>query len=307
MIFDTHTHSYFPGLADRQYEIVEDMDARGVRYAVQVGCDITTSRQAIDLAKTFPEHYYAAVGIHPSECQSTEGTEELMGQVETLLTESIYNGVEPLKSDEICVRDEHRSEVYKGYIEPRAESQTQISRFSGASHIVGIGETGLDYHYPITGDREKRVQRQFFEAHIALANRYHLPVIIHSRDAREDTFDVLREYPPERFVLHCYAEDFAFARQCLDAFSGAYFSFSGIITYRKTDAIRETVSGLPLDRILVETDAPFISPQAVRSEMNRPGNVTHVLKAVQSLRRESPEEVERQIYENSLRFYGIAA
>ena len=173
--------------------------------------------------------------------------------------------------------------------------------------IVGIGETGLDYSYPSVGDRQKRIQKALFEAQINLANHHKLPLIIHTRAAAEDTLACLQNNRPEKFVLHCYAEDRTFAETILGMFEHAYFGLSGILTYKKNIALQEAVRYIPLDRILVETDAPFLAPQKMRGNVNRPAYVIHTLEYLTSLRPEPPEVVEATIFENSLRFYGVPA
>jgi TatD DNase family protein len=115
----------------------------------------------------------------------------------------------------------------------------------------------------------------------------------------------MKKYNITRAVMHCFSEDWDFASELLDFSSEIYFSFSGILTYKSASLIQETASKIPLNRILIETDAPFLSPQVVRGTVNEPANTRYVLEKLQSLRIESPEHIEQQIYENSRRFYGI--
>ena len=260
MIFDTHTHTYFDAIASDQDTIIAEMRASRVAYATQIGCDIKTSRQAIEYARRYPE-YFATVGIHPMD-----GSED------------IATGLSELQR----LADDFRED------------------------IVGIGETGLDYSYPNVGDREKRIQRKFFEGQIIIAKECKLPLVIHSRGASEDTLAILRDMRPERFVLHCYSEDRDFAETIMGDFAeGGYFGLSGLLTYRKNTAVQDAARILPLDRILVETDAPFLAPQAMRGQVNHPAYVSHTLEYLTALRMESPQVVEDTIFKNSLRFYGI--
>ncbi len=260
MIFDTHTHTYFDAIAGDQDAIIDEMRANRVVYATQIGCDIKTSRQAIEYARRYPE-YFATIGIHP-----TDGSDD------------VTTGLAELRR----LADDFRED------------------------IVGIGETGLDYSYPSVGDREKRIQRRFFEGQIALAQEYQLPLVIHSREASVDMLAILRDMWPERFVLHCYSEDRDFAETIMGDFAeSGYFGLSGLLTYRKNTAVQDAARILPLDRILVETDAPFLAPQAVRGQINHPAYVSHTLEYFTALRRESPQTVEDTIFANSLRFYGI--
>ena len=108
-------------------------------------------------------------------------------------------------------------------------------------------------------------------------------------------------------MFHCYSEDDAFARRILELSSEAYFGFSGVITYKNAEKTRDAAYAVPLDRILIETDAPFLSPQAVRGQANEPSNVRFVLEKLCEIRPESAEIVEQTVYENSFRFYSIKA
>ena len=138
-----------------------------------------------------------------------------------------------------------------------------------------------------------------------LAKRYDLPLVIHTRDARDATADFMIENNINRAVIHCYSEDPAFAQKLMDFSDEIYFAFGGILTYKKSEQVQATAQMLPLSRILLETDAPFLSPQAVRGSVNEPSNTRYILEKLIELRTESAEEIERVIYENSLRFYGI--
>lgn len=188
--------------------------------------------------------------------------------------------------------------------------------------IVAIGECGLDFHYiDGTDDGQKMAdfsalsrraewqienQKFWWLAQWKMAQKHNFPLIIHTRDARAATVDFMKKYHISRVVMHCYSENPEMARELLDFSNEIYFSFSGIVTYKKSEFVKETVKILPLQRILVETDSPFLAPQVVRGSVNNPSNVAYNLEAVCALRSESREEIERQIFENSLRFYGIS-
>ena len=138
-----------------------------------------------------------------------------------------------------------------------------------------------------------------------LACKYDLPLIIHTRDARYDTLEFMREHGIDRCVMHCFSEDISFARELLEFSDEIYFSFSGILTYKNAPKIQEAASKIPLERILIETDSPFLSPQSVRGRTNEPANTRYILEKLCELRSESREDIEKVIYENSLRFYSL--
>lgn len=132
--------------------------------------------------------------------------------------------------------------------------------------IVAIGECGLDYHFldPLRSDQQKESQSYSLLLQARLAQQYDLPLVIHTRDARVDTIRLIREYDIRRAVMHCYSEDFSMAEDLMDFSDEIFFSFSGILTYQKSDELRHVARSLPLDRILIETDSPFLAPQVVR-------------------------------------------
>ena len=175
------------------------------------------------------------------------------------------------------------------------------------AHIVAIGEIGFDYYHIETGRETtlKETQRTLFFAMTALALKWDLPVVIHTRNAREDTLRYIHESGITKYIIHCFSEDYAFAEACMAHSEEAYFSFSGIVTYPKALGVQDAAAKIPLNRILVETDAPFLSPQVVRGTTNTPANVRHTLDIIKKLRREDATEIEDQIFANSMRVYGL--
>jgi TatD DNase family protein len=142
--------------------------------------------------------------------------------------------------------------------------------------VVAVGECGLDYHYDHS---PREVQRETFAAHIALAHAHDLALVVHTREAWSDTFDILvAEGVPERTVIHCFTGGPDEARRCLDL--GAHLSFSGVITFKGAPEVREAVELCPLDRLLVETDSPFLAPVPHRGRPNQPAFVTVVGETV---------------------------
>ena len=167
-----------------------------------------------------------------------------------------------------------------------AEEFTIAEMVEAAKHpkIVGIGETGLDYYW-CKGDLSWQHQR--FADHIQAANESGLPVIVHTRDAAEDTLRILKECHTHSGVIHCFSEDVAFAKAALDL--GLYISFSGIVTFKNAPLIQEAAKYVPADRILVETDAPFLAPVPKRGKQNEPSYVRYTAEFLADLRGESLE------------------
>ncbi len=171
----------------------------------------------------------------------------------------------------------------------------------GPPEVVGIGECGLDYHYDHS---PREVQREAFAAQIGLAHQHGLALVIHTREAWDDTFTILRaEGVPERTVFHCFTGGPTEARLCLDL--GASLSFSGIVTFKTAGDVREAAALAPLDRILVETDAPYLTPVPHRGSPNGPAFVALVGAAVAAAKGLPVEEVEAATWANTAALFGL--
>jgi TatD DNase family protein len=167
--------------------------------------------------------------------------------------------------------------------------------------VVAVGECGLDFHY----DHSPRdVQRVVFAAQVALANAKGLPLVIHTREAWDETLDVLTgEGVPERVVFHCFSGGAEEARRCLDL--GAHLSFSGIVTFPSADDIRAAAALCPRDRLLVETDSPYLAPVPHRGRKNRPALVSVVGAGVAGARGEPVETVAEATWANAEHVYDL--
>lgn len=164
--------------------------------------------------------------------------------------------------------------------------------------VVGIGETGLDYHW-CSGDLAWQHAR--FTTHILASNHTGLPLIIHTRDAGHDTLRLLRENHAQQGVIHCFTEDKAFAKAVLDL--GFYISFSGIVTFKNAQQIQEACKYVPLDRLLVETDAPYLAPVPKRGKQNEPAYVRYTAEFVAQLRGDSMATIEEATTANTYRLF----
>jgi len=168
--------------------------------------------------------------------------------------------------------------------------------------VVGIGETGLDYYRlpePLDWQRER------FRTHIRAARAARKPLIIHTRASAADTLRILREEGASEVggVMHCFTEDAPVARAALDL--GFYISFSGIVTFKSASALREVARMVPADRILVETDSPYLAPVPMRGQVNEPAFVAHVAQCVAAVREVPVETLAQQTTENFLRLFNI--
>lgn len=170
--------------------------------------------------------------------------------------------------------------------------------------VIAIGETGLDYYY---GAEHAERQQQSFVTHLQAAARAGLPVIVHTREAREDTLRLLADHadPVSAGVMHCFTESLEMARAAMEL--NFMISFSGIITFRNAAALREVVRAVPLDRMLVETDSPYLAPVPHRGRTNEPRHVLHVAEAVAAIKEVPLEEVAAATTANFYRLFPRAA
>lgn len=169
-------------------------------------------------------------------------------------------------------------------------------------HVVAIGETGLDYHYE---PEAAELQQASFRLHLEAARQTGKPVIVHTREARADTLALLREAAlPQAGVLHCFTEDWEMARAALDL--GFYISLSGIVTFRNADALREVARKVPADRLLVETDSPYLAPIPYRGKANLPQYVREVAEFLALVRGERFEDLAAQTSANFKRLFPLA-
>lgn len=176
----------------------------------------------------------------------------------------------------------------------------QIRVWARRPRVVGIGETGLDYHYDHS-PRERQIAE--FRRSAALARKASLPLVIHSRCAAEETLEVLREEQVESAVMHCFTYGPEVARRV--AALGLYVSFSGIVTFRNAGDVREAARLVPLDRLLVETDCPYLSPEPKRGGRNEPARIADVVRGLAAALGLPAEEVGERTAENARRLFAL--
>jgi TatD DNase family protein len=251
MLVDSHCHLDFDEFRDRIPELLAEMSAAGVEYALCISVTLQDFPRVRGLAEAHPQ-LFATVGVHPD-----------------------YPDAGEVAVDELVALADH----------PR---------------IVAIGETGLDY-YRLEGDLNW--QRERFRVHIRTARACRKPLVIHTRSAADDTLQIMREEGAAEVggVMHCFTETLDVALAAVEM--GFLISFSGIVTFRNAAPVREVAKALPLERILVETDSPYLAPVPYRGKVNRPAYVRHVAEEVARLRGVSFEEVAAATTANFFRMF----
>ena len=270
MIIDTHSHLSFKAYdADRE-EVIQRTQKEGV-VCIDVGTKYETSKKAIELAEK-NDGIYAAIGMHPIH---------------------IKTDLLKLKMDE-----------EEGAFEPLGEEyhKEKYRELAKSKKVVAIGEIGLDYYYrPKTKTRQeqfKEKQKEVFKQQLDLANELDLPVIIHCRMAHEDILNILGNYNGLKGVIHCFTGNWEQAQKYIDL--GFYLGINGIIY--KLD-LSEVIKNVPLDKILVETDCPYLTPPEAGAERNEPVFVKHVIQKIADLKGISFGEVAERTTVNAMRLF----
>ena len=252
-VFDTHAH-YDSGAfnADRM-EVLASMPEAGVELILNPGCDLPSSQTAVELAEKFP-FVYAAVGVHPSDCEG--------------FSQNTLDGLRTL-----------------------------------AAHpkVRAVGEIGLDYYWKDNPPRE--FQREVFHAQLELAEELQLPVIVHDREAHQDCLEVVRAHPKVTGVYHCYSGSLEDAKTLVKL--GWMLSFTGVVTYKNARRSLEVIDWLPMDRIMIETDSPYLTPEPFRGKRNDSRKVYRVAETIAQVKGLEAEEAARITLENGKRFFGI--
>ena len=253
-MFDSHAHLDHRAFRNDRQEILRGLNAAGVQYAMNVGCDLGSSLRSVALAKAYP-FLLASAGSHPD---AAEGFSQS--------TLALYR--------QLC-----REPV-----------------------VRAVGEIGLDYHDPRGPSRE--AQRDCFAAQLELAQKLELPVILHIRDAFGDALDVLAAYPHARGVFHCFSGSPELALQLTK--KGWYLGFTGVVTFKNARKAVEAAASIPLDRLLIETDCPYMAPEPHRGRRNDPSLVPLTAKKIAEIRGISTEEAAAATWSNAARLFDLS-
>lgn len=269
-LIDTHAHICFDAYDQDRPAMMDRAYKVGLTKIIHPCCNVNEIPGLLQLTREYDGqgkiNLYTALGVHPTEMDTWN--DQTLAIIEKYLQENL------------------------GQVDCK---------------IKAIGETGLDY-YHVKDPERQAYQRQIFSQQINLAKKYKLPLIVHTRDAWEDTLAILKEeYPLDlqarNGTIHCYTGDYSFASEIIQ--HGFYISWSGIVTFKKNDNYREIVSSLPLERTLIETDCPFLAPQAQRGKRNEPGFVAYVAETLAECYGISKEEIARISTENAEKLFCI--
>jgi len=273
-MIDVHCHMQFHKFEEDADAVIKDAISKGVTTIVNTGTSIDSSKKAVELAEKYKE-LYAIVGIHPHHADKTDAK-------------------------------------YEG--EPEEDWLLQLEQIAKSSKkVIGIGEIGMDYFaYKSNGVVEKKLQEDAFRKQIELSIQLSLPLQIHTRLAWDDTLSILSDYKSrlqsEPGMFHCFSGDIEFTRKVLDM--GFSVGFDGNITYggippRETTALADLVRYVPVDRILTETDSPFLSPVPNRGQRNTPSSIPIILEFIANIKGIAYNTLEAQIERNFQNIFKI--
>ncbi len=252
-LFDTHAHYDSNQFNADRDDLLSSMPDREVSLIVNPGCDLESSRKALEYAGRYP-YVYAAVGIHPEDCAGCTDAD-----------------LEELRS------------------------------LAARPKVVAIGEIGLDYYWKENPPRE--FQQEVFRRQLALARDLDLPAIVHDREAHGDSLAIVREFPGVRGVFHCYSGSVEMAKELVRM--GWMISFTGALTYPNAKKAAEVARAIPLESLMIETDAPYMAPVPYRGKRNHSGLVRYTCQRLAELKGLSLEETACVTCENGRRFFRI--
>ncbi|MDO8470926.1 MAG: TatD family hydrolase [bacterium] len=286
MFIDTHCHLNFSAFKEDRDRIIKEALEKGMQI-IMPSTQYSTSKRAVEIAERYSEGVYAGIGLHPIHVDART--------VDVQEVESEEKEGQPWMTFDTR-GEEFDYQVYKDLV--------------ASKKVVAVGECGLDYYYQPKGS-QKRIefqarQKAVFEQHINLSLEQDLPLIIHCRKAHDDLLEMLERYRGKvRGVVHCYTGSQEQALKFLDF--GFYFGFNGLI-FKKVLALpspEEVIASLPLDRILLETDAPYLSPPQAHTERNEPLFVRYVAEEIARIKKLPVEEVSRVTTANARTLFAL--
>lgn len=219
----------------------------------------------------------------------------------------IIPGVEPSAFNEIISLCEKYDMLYGAIGIHPSEFQTfnktskeAIYKLLSHKKVVAIGEIGLDYHY---GADTKLQQKEVFTQQLEIAQELQVPIIIHDREAHEDTFNLIKNFDIKTVIFHCFSGDAEFAKKCVD--NGYYIAIGGVVTFKNAKELKEAVKIIPEDKLLLETDAPYLAPVPFRGKLNTPAYLKYIAEEIALLKGVSAEEIKQQTTINAKRIFNF--
>ena len=281
--FDSHAHYDDARFDDERDKLIEDVYKSGVTRIISAGYSLEGSIKSLELSNKY-NFIYSTVGISPND---------LIERAEVSNLEKSKTNLENIEKSYPQIDDE----MWKQNIE---KIDKLISSNLSSKRIVAVGEIGFDYHY----DTDKKIQYEAFSKQIDIANKYDLPIVIHTRDAVMDTLTMLKEHPVnKKGVFHCCPLNRELVKEALKL--GFYISMAGPVTFKNSKNANEIIEMCPMDKILIETDSPYLAPEPVRGTRNDSRNLKYIAQKIASVKGITIEEVAETTYENTMKCFNI--
>ena len=284
-LFDSHAHYNDEKFDIDREKIIKETLNNGVSNFIVAGYNIESSIKAVEIAQKYKEAY-AIVGISPNDLENIKTTEDINDLIYKL--ENIING-----NLQCMGRTLGQSVNYK---KNNIKMEREIN-----NKIVAIGEIGLDYYW---NKENKEIQKEIFIKQIEIANKYELPIVIHTREAVNDTLQILRENQVvKKGIFHCCPLNRELIKEALRL--DYYISLSGVITFKNAKNAEEIINLIPDDKLLIETDSPYLSPEPLRGKRNNSINVKYVAEKIANVKNKTLEEIADITRKNAKRIFSI--
>ena len=301
-LFDSHSHYNDEKFEQDKEQILDKVYKTGVTKLICAGYNLEASKKAVEIAKTH-DFVYATVGISPNDIEDLQVEElEQYNKVEQEKELEQYNKIEQEK--ELNVIKENTKEKVKEQIKQNTSQNLQeqlknIEELAKCPKVVAIGEIGLDYYW---NKENKEAQKIVFKKQIDLANKLNLPIVIHTREAIFDTLEILKASSAiNKGVFHCCPLNLDLIREGLKL--GFYISFAGPITFKNSKNAVDAINAVPLDKILIETDSPYLAPEPKRGTRNDSSNVIYIAEKIATVKGLPVEEIAKITYENAEKLF----
>lgn len=290
-LFDSHAHYNDDKFDEDREKIIEEIHKSGVEKLIVAGYSLDSSISALEIAKQY-EWIYTISGISPNDIP--EAKVDLEKQLINLQDFIEKNLSKPLAHNEIN-SDKNTTE--------NDNIKALKNNLKAKNKIVAIGEIGLDYYWEKDEERRKLQQIAFIKQ-INIANEFELPIVIHTREAVMDTLEILKKYPvAKRGVFHCCPLNRELVKEALKL--GYYISFAGPITFKNSKNANEIIELVPLNRILIETDSPYLAPEPKRGTRNDSRNVKYMAEKIASVKKMQAKEIAKITFENACDLFNI--
>lgn len=278
-LFDTHAHYNDEKFDNDRKQVIQDIYNSNVTMLVNAGYSVESSIKGVEIAKDY-DWMFNIVGVSPNDI--AEGVDEIDKQISRI--------EDLVKKDQNIVKD------------VESDTAESLNIVNNNRKIVAIGEIGLDYYW---NKENKDLQRYAFIKQIELANKYNLPIVIHTREAVDDTIDILKNKieATKKGIFHCCPLNRELVKQALKM--GFYISFAGPVTFKNSKNANEIIQMVPLDKMVIETDSPYLAPEPHRGTRNDSRNVKYIAEKIANVKEMSLEDIAKITYKNAMKIFEI--